>query len=128
MRWRYIEDFIGNGYEFFDGAYGLGATQDESKYGQQVTDVTYTQFANGYCLSALKISGYYPLLAVPGGEVNNSNYDTYFCDYLYCLSGNFVYYRGRGAGGSLAGLFSWIYTHISSTSGNVGSRLLLIPC
>lgn len=127
MRWRYIEDFIGNGYEFFDGACGLGATQDESKYGQQVTDVTYTQFANGYCLSALKISGSYPLLAVPGGEVNNSNYDTYFCDYLYCLSGNFVYYRGRGAGGSLAGLFSWIYTHMSSTSGNVGSRLLLIP-
>ena len=127
MRWRYIEDFIGNGYEFFDGACGLGATQDESKYGQQVTDVTYTQFANGYCLSALKISGSYPLLAVPGGEVNNSNYDTYFCDYLYCLSGNFVYYRGRGGGGSLAGLFSWIYTYISNTSGNVGSRLLLIP-
>lgn len=127
MRWRYIEDFIGNGYEFFDGACGLGATQDESKYGQQVTDVTYTQFANRYCLLALKISGSYPLLAVPGGEVNNNNYDTYFCDYLYCLSGNFVYYRGRGGGGSLAGLFSWIYTHISSTSGNVGSRLLLIP-
>ena len=127
MRWRYIEDFIGNGYEFFDGACGLGATQDESKYGQQVTDVTYTKFANGYCLSALKISGSYPLLAVPGGEVNNSNYDTYFCDYLYCLSGNFVYYRGRGEGGSLAGLFSWIYTYISNTSGNVGSRLLLIP-
>lgn len=127
MRWRYIEDFIGNGYEFFDGACGLGATQDESKYGQQVTDVTYTQFANGYCLSALKISGSYPLLAVPGGEVNNNNYDTYFCDYLYCLSGNFVYYRGRGGGGSLAGLFSWIYTYISNTSGNVGSRLLLIP-
>lgn len=127
MRWRYIEDFIGNGYEFFDGACGLGATQDESKYGQQVTDVTYTQFANGYCLSALKISGSYPLLAVPGGEVNNSNYDTYFCDYLYCLSGNFVYYHGRGEGGSLAGLFSWIYTYISNTSGNVGSRLLLIP-
>lgn len=127
MRWRYIEDFIGNGYEFFDGACGLGATQDESKYGQQVTDVTYTQFANEYCLSALKINGAYPLLAVPGGEVNNNNYDTYFCDYLYCLSGNFVYYRGRGGGGSLAGLFSWIYTYISNTSGNVGSRLLLIP-
>ena len=43
MRWRYIEDFIGNGYEFFDGVYGLGATQDESKYGQEVTDMTYTQ-------------------------------------------------------------------------------------
>lgn len=43
MRWRYIEDFIGNGYEFFDGAYGLNATQDESKYGQEVTDVHYKQ-------------------------------------------------------------------------------------
>ena len=125
MRWRYIEDFVGNGLEFFDGAYGLGATQDESKYGQQVTDVTYTQFNNGYCLSALKISDTYPLLAVPGGHVNNSSYNTYFCDSLDCLSGDYVYYRGRSYSSAGSGLFRWFSFNASSAVGDIGSRLLL---
>lgn len=127
MRWRYIEDFVGNGLEFFDGAYGLGATQDESKYGQAVTDVTYEQYSNGYCLTALKISEDYPLLAVPGGYVNNSSYDTYFCDSLYCVSGDCVYYRGRGGTSAYSGLFRWYYYAAAGTYANIGSRLLYQP-
>lgn len=125
MRWRYIEDFIGNGLEFFDGAYGLGATQDESKYGQQLTDVTYTQFNN--CLSALKISDTYPLLAVPGGHVNNSSYNTYFCDYVGCMSGDYVYFRGRDSSKANNGLFQWSCCYLLNTNDSIGSRLLLIP-
>ena len=124
MRWRYIEDFIGNGYEFFDGAYGLGATQDESKYGQTVTDVEYSAYS-GYCLSALKISETYPLLAVPGGYVSNGNYNTYFCDYVYSASGAFVYCRGRLNAGASDGLFRWNNYGSTSTSADIGSRLLL---
>lgn len=104
MRWRYIEDFIGNGQEFFDGAYGLGATQDESKYGVEVTDVTYSIYS-GYCLSALKIDEKYPLLIVPGGYISNSNFNTYFCDYLRSTSGSNVYYRGRSNTAESNGLF-----------------------
>ena len=124
MRWRYIEDFIGNGYEFFDGAYGLGATQDESKYGQTVTDVEYSAYS-GYCLSALKISENYPLLAVPGGYVSNGNYNTYFCDCVYSASGAYVYFRGRNATSANDGLFQWNYDGSTNTSAGIGSRLLL---
>lgn len=124
MRWRYIEDFIGNGYEFFDGAYGLGATQDESKYGQTVTDVEYSAYS-GYCLSALKISETYPLLAVPGGYVSNGNYNTYFCDYVVSTSGGYVYCRGRGSASAGDGLFQWNSYGSANTYGNIGSRLLL---
>lgn len=124
MRWRYIEDFIGNGCEFFDGAYGLGATQDESKYGQTVTDVEYSAY-NGYCLSALKVSETYPLLAVPGGYVSEGNYNTYFCDYVNCGGGGYVYRRGRYYSGVGDGLFRWDDYDASGTSSNTGSRLLL---
>lgn len=124
MRWRYIEDFIGNGYEFFDGAYGLGATQDESKYGQTVTDVEYSAYS-GYCLSALKISETYPLLAVPGGYVSNGNYNTYFCDCVGSASGACVCYRGRGGTSASGGLFRWNVYGSTNTSGDIGSRLLL---
>lgn len=124
MRWRYIEDFIGNGYEFFDGAYDLGATQDESKYGQTVSDVTYNSIG-GYCLSALKINEKYPLLAVPGGYVSNGSYNTYFCDYVCCFSGGYVYCRGRLSSGAGDGLFRWLYCGASSANSNIGSRLLL---
>ena len=124
MRWRYIEDFIGNGYEFFDGAYGLGATQDESKYGQTVTDVEYSAYS-GYCLSALKVSETYPLLAVPGGYVSNGNYNTYFCDYVYSASGAYVCYRGRSSATAVDGLFRWYNCGSTYAGGNIGSRLLL---
>lgn len=124
MRWRYIEDFIGNGYEFFDGAYGLGATQNESKYGQTVTDVEYSAYSD-YCLSALKVSETYPLLAVPGGYVSNGNYNTYFCDYVSSASGAFVCCRGRGSVYAFDGLFRWFSYGSTNTSGNIGSRLLL---
>ena len=125
MRWRYIEDFIGNGQEFFDGAYGLGATQDESKYGVEVTDVTYSIYS-GYCLSALKIDEKYPLLIVPGGYISNSNFNTYFCDYLRSTSGSKVYYRGRSNTAESNGLFYWNYLDASGFSNAIGSRLLLI--
>lgn len=125
MRWRYIEDFIGNGYEFFDGAYDLGATQDESKYGQTVSDVTYSSIS-GYCLSALKIDEKYPLLAVPGGYVSNGSYNTYFCDYVYCSSGGYVFYRGRNYSGAYDGLFRWSYYGAAGASDSIGSRLLLL--
>ena len=123
MRWRYIEDFIGNGYEFFDGAYGLGATQDESKYGQTVTDVEYSAYG-GYCLSALKVSETYPLLAVPGGYVSNDNYNTYFCAYVNSASGDYVYLRGCDDSNTGA-LFRWGRCGASNTIVTISSRLLL---
>lgn len=123
MRYRYIEDFIGNGCEFFDGAYGLYATDDESKYGTQAGEVTYSSMS-GYCLSALKINTKKPLLAVPGAYVSNSSYNTYFCDCVYCSSGAYVCFRGRGYANANNGLFYWYSSSASNTNYSVGSRLL----
>lgn len=126
MRWRYIEDFIGNGLEFFDGLTGYAVTDDARKYNDNSTgDLTFPSVP-GACLSALKINVSKPLLAVPGATVNNSNYNTFFCDYAG-FGGSAVYFRGRTGPTAGNGLFL-VDGSISSSAGtNTGSRLLLIP-
>lgn len=124
MRWRYIEDFIGNGFEYFDGLTGYKATDDESKYTDDKTtgDVTFA-LCNGY-FQALKIDVIKPLLAVPQ-QVGASS-TTYFCDSTY-FDGDATYCRGRGGVYEEYGLFCVLSQGVSSRSPNVGSRLLLIP-
>lgn len=123
MRWRYIEDFIGNGYEWVDGVFGTYIKHDESEYSEaNVGDSK--QGLNG-CLSALKIDSKYPLHAYPGAAVSNGSYNTYFCDSIYFNSG-YVYCRGRGGTYVSYGLFSWYYCGPGNTSASFGSRLLLI--
>ena len=122
MRWRYIEDFIGNGFEFFDGLTGYAATDDASKYNDNLTgDLTFPR-VNGDCLSALKIDASKPLLAVPGATV--SNYSTFFCDYAE-LSNYAVYYRGRSSTNTNNGLFCIGNSNASGSNVDLGSRLLL---
>lgn len=124
MRWRYIEDFIGNGLEFFDGLTGYAATDDASKYNDNSTgDLTFPS-VSGACLSALKIDASKPLLAVPGATVNNSNYNTFFCDYAG-LDGSAVCYRGRSSASADVGLFCVSSRNASYGSVDLGSRLLL---
>ena len=126
MRWRYIEDFIGNGLEFFDGLTGCAATDDASKYNDNSTgDLTFPS-VDGACLSALKIDASKPLLAVPGATVNNSNYNTFFCDFAE-LDSSAVYNRGRNGVNTLGGLFSVDGTSANYRSMGVGSRLLYLP-
>lgn len=126
MRWRYIEDFIGNGVEFFDGLTGYAATDDASKYNDNSTgDLTFPS-VNGACLSALKIDASKPLLAVPGATVNNSNYNTFFCDFAR-LDGAAVYCRGRLGAGADNGLFCVYSYNAGNSYAFLGSRLLLIP-
>lgn len=126
MRWRYIEDFIGNGFEFFDGLTGYAATDDANKYNDGSTgDLTFPSVNSG-CLSALKIDSSKPLLAVPGATIGNSNYNTFFCDYAR-LDGYGVYYRGRSNTYDAQGLFYVAGYSANDASGTIGSRLLLIP-
>lgn len=122
MRWRYIEDFIGNGLEFFDGLTGYKATDDESKYKDDTTtgDLTFAQ-CSGY-FQALKIDTTKPLLAVP--QQTGASGTTYFCDYA-AFVGSAVYCRGRYGASANYGLFCISSTDASSTRGNSGSRLLL---
>lgn len=122
MRWRYIEDFIGNGLEFFDGLTGYKATDDESKYKDDTTtgDLTFAQ-CSGY-FQALKIDATKPLLAVP--QQTGASDTTYFCDYAN-FDGDAVYCRGRYGASAADGLFCIYRASAGSTSSSIGSRLLL---
>lgn len=126
MRWRYIEDFIGNGYEWFDGIYGLYVTDDYERYADSNIGTAGTGVStSGYELQTL---GFYnaanPLLCVPKAVINNSSYNTYFCDQVYYRSGSYGYYRGRSGASANVGLFCWYSNTPSYTGAYIGSRLM----
>lgn len=129
MRWRYIEDFIGNGFEFFDGLTGYKATDIESNYTDDSTtgELTFER-CNAY-FQALKIYSTKPLLAVP--QQSGASETTYFCDYAN-FDGRAVYSRGRRSSASSSshpyeGLFYIESAYARNRYGYIGSRLLLIP-
>ena len=129
MRWRYIEDFIGNGREFFDGIAGLYVTANPSQYGD--TTGVGTAFAvggagSGNELAALGIVDMTnPLLATPAYTVSNSSFNTYFCDGVYTT--NTVFCRGRNYARAYRGLFCWRSSNVGDSDYDVGSRLLYQP-
>lgn len=121
MRWRYIEDFIGNGLEFFDGLTGYKATDDETKYkdDNSTGDLTFSS-CSGY-FQALKIDATKPILAVP--QQSGGSSATYYCDYAY-FYGSAVYCRGRYSSNADCGLFCWYNASATYAYGYIGSRLL----
>ncbi len=128
MRWHYIEDFVGNGLEFFDGVYGMYATTNRDNYSESNTGKTQfsgTNLTSGYELSALAIEDATdPFRITPKEATSNSSYNTYFCDQVYCASGAYVYCRGRYSSGTFYGLFYWICSSASGTNDGIGSRLI----
>lgn len=131
MRWRYIEDFIGNGFEFFDGITGAFATSDVEKYGDTNEGKQWASATmSGQYISALgSVEGENPLLLVPlkgGGSAS-----TYFCDYYYVTYSTttpYVAYRGRSNASANYGLFYWGVSSGGSYAANsIGSRLLYLP-
>ena len=122
MRWRDIEDFIGNGFEFFDGLTGYKATDTESNYTDDATtgELTFSS-CSGY-FKSLKIDPSKPFVAVP--QQSGGSNSTYYCDYAY-FYGSAVYYRGRRNASSDCGLFYISSYGASDYYSYVGSRLLL---
>lgn len=136
MRYRYIEDFIGNGLETFDGVIHLSIITDPSQYTDDLTQVSQdAQVAfsthipnNADNLRLLGIADMSnPLMAVPTLLTSDSSYSTYFC--CLCEIGDSdSYYYTMGRAGTLAkqGLFGW-YNYRSSWSYHVYGRLMYIP-
>ena len=130
MRWRYIEDFIGNGLEFFDGITGAFVTSDVEKYGDTNEGKQWASAsASGEYITALgSVEGENPLLLVPLKYGGSSS--TYFCDIYYVTYSTtpYVAFRGRYNTGANYGLFCWyVRNGVSYTSNYVGSRLLYLP-
>ena len=120
MRWRYIEDFIGNGLEFFDGMSGYKVTDDESAYNDASNGDIQFSSCNGW-FQALKIDPSKPFLSVP--QLTGASATTYFGDFAY-FTGYAVYYRGRNYTSADSGLFALYYAGAGGTAGNFGSRLI----
>lgn len=108
MRWRYIEDFIGNGLEFIDGIIGNYVTADPTQYGDTANVGIYCNAVNGELSALGSPDKKNPLLLVPILGVGNNSYNTYFCDQTYFYSATaYVLCRGRSAATNTTGLFYW---------------------
>jgi hypothetical protein len=91
MRWHYIEDFIGNLYEWVDGAFwndtSLYVTDNPDNYTETQTD--YSLFTpaflstTGNCLAAIGWDPNKPFLCYGIEAYHNVNYNTGFCDAYY---------------------------------------------
>lgn len=142
MRYHYIEDFIGNYMEFVDGVY-MGragtsyydyATADPSKFGDSTTNHTKLAYPcnASYTYATIAAFGWdsrNPFLCTPTTAVNNSSYNTYFCDRIYRTTSSTAYpvpYVGAfyDNSGALCGLSYFGCNAATRSSTSVGSRLL----
>ena len=63
----------------------------------------------------------------PTGTVNNTNYDTYYCDVANVGASRLAYAGGNYSNGANAGaFFLYVYYSASDSSAIVGSRLMFL--
>lgn len=138
MRWHYIEDFVGNIREIFDGIIFVGSgsssyvTTDPSKFSDSDTSnmsaLSYNAPSNG-CVAALGWDSDNPFMCTPIETVNNENYNTYFCD-LYSITNNYpVAFGGADCvyNGTVFGIFNLQANGNTWKANFAGSRLLHTP-
>ena len=78
-----------------------------------------------YCLSS--ILGTNKWMFWPNGTVNNTNYNTYYCDYAYVYASRFALAGGDWSNASSAGAFRLHVTYdASSANAYLGSRLMFL--
>ena len=135
MRYHYIEDFVGNLYEFVDGSVGTGSsggiqyvTADPTKFADSTTNLNASfnsPTTSGNCIAAFGWDVNNPFLCLPKVTVSNSSYNTYFCDYGE-KSNNIVLYCGAGWNYSTAyfGLSSFNRSTASFSDYYIGGRLM----
>ena len=136
MRYHFIEDFIGNAWETVDGICMSGegerdyVTTDPTKFGETTDGKNALPWVNP---SSDVVAAYgwdhdNPFLFMPIETVENSDYDTHFCNYVDHAAGNPVMLAGAGYIGSSAvcGLSCVDCTDASNYNAHYGSRLLKI--
>lgn len=142
MRWHYIEDFIGNLYEWVDGvcvgagSYSHYAISDYHEYADSTTNMNKLSYANyhtntgvHYVVMGLGWDSSNPFMCV-GISNTTGTYTTYFCDGAYAPSSNSSYicmYTGASfssAENNQDGLFRQMLTTSSGVSSYTGARLL----
>lgn len=140
MRYHYIEDFVGNYYEFVEGSVGNGTagstqyvTADPSKFSDNTSGLNALAFnspasGNGNCIAAFGWDHNNPFLVLPKEVVNNGSNNTYFCDYG-STSNNVVCYCGAywSNSGADVGVSCFVRGLSAYSSSSVGGRLLYKP-
>lgn len=142
MRYHYIEDFVGNLHEFYDGIISTEpnapsyVTTDPSKFSDSDTsNMSALSFNNantiskGNCIAALGWDADHPFFPMPIETANDANYTTYFCDAYFPVNDYPVAYGGAnydGAGPS-NGMFHVSAYFAAATKNSIGSRLLHTP-
>lgn len=132
MRYRGIENFYGNIWQWVDGINILDNKTWVCYNPQNYADNTQTNYvelsymnanSNGY-VKSLGFDANNPFVQMPSAVGGGSN--TYFCDYYYQASGwRVARFGGDWVYGSNAGLFSWSLHYASSDAGSyIGSRLV----
>ena len=135
MRYHYIEDFVGNLWEFVDGVNCMASgsshyvTDDPAKFSDSETNydqLSYTVPSSNNIM-ALGWDDNNPFMCMPIRTVNNSSYNTGFCDRWNSFgSGYPVLYCGANWGNSYAycGLTCFYTNNVSVAGSNIGGRLL----
>lgn len=135
MRWHYIEDFVGNMYEFFDGVNAnYYATSDITLYSSTFSSnkLSYTcDSTSQRCVASFGWDVNNPFLCMPKKTVSSSSYNTYFCDMsIITNNSGYIYFCGAAYNsGSSAyyGVFSVNNYTATTTYANYGARLLYSP-
>ena len=100
----------------------VGDVKNTSPYENTWTTITTTSWN---CLSSIAWNN--KAMFAPLWTVNNSNYNTYYCDYVYVDASRLAYAGGYYGDGASAGAFLLIVYNSSSSSGaSVGSRLMFL--
>lgn len=139
MRYHYIEDFVGNYFEFVDGSVGTSSsggvqyvTADPAYFGDTSANHNSLAFnsptTSGSCLAAMGWDDNNPFLCLPKETVSNNSYNTYFCDYA-ATSNRTVLYCGAYWSDFVAytGVSNFDRTDISTSFNIAGGRLLYKP-
>lgn len=142
MRYHYIEDFVGNYMEFVDGVY-MGragtsyydyATANPSNFADSTTNHNKLSYPCNASQSYPTIAAFgwdsnNPFLCTPTTAVNNSSYNTYFCDQIYRTTSSTAYpvlRVGAYYSNSVAsnGASCYYCNTDTNSNANIGARLL----
>lgn len=136
MRFHYIEDFIGNVYEITDGVFSNGVgqyeyvTADPSKFGESSSGKSPLPWVTpaNEGIAAYGWDPDNPFLFMPIEVVNNSSYDTFFCDQTEHYTGVPVLvtgarYNGKGKD---CGVSRVLQAAASFSAAHLGSRLIRV--
>lgn len=140
MRWHGIEDWVGNMWRFRDGIcmpdWGgdYYVTDDPTKFADTTANMvtlSYKAPTNkswNNCISAYGWDADHPFMCMPCETVNNSSYNTYFCDQIYLNGSSYpVLYCGSVFYLSSAnyGLSYCNSNNVGNNNNNLGARHLL---